>query len=546
LTSVVLFTRLDPAPGAFDAGAFPLHWQKEYNVLKDSKKELTNEPRIAAYIWTGKVVKVFQEIVKETGHEDVVISQSGGRFKQWLPYADACSPKDVALMPLDWQVVDGASEFDSEEDVAWVRKLTDSGRRIIPIIWSHHDDGHYIGRTYTPYKSFASHLERAGCDSYVIIHWLLRPHGLYFKSHSVQVWKSTKDQPLEETCRMMARNIFGADGEKYGGEYLLDWIQTAPIYGRETTDFMIDRPFTTDSFDVVQKDGQRRMELLSKIAISPNHPSAAHHLAYWKGLEAFNLQFWTDETALQQSIEALKKGDETAAKAFLDKTNPVATIKKQAEYASQLGIIPGDLGLLTLMNLKWYPAFVGQNQLLGRDSYRINFAPTYFEPLAQSPGNRSFHIDRGNKLWIVQGENELKGEAWTLAENAVLKTNKFSESEREIVKTGIAWSDSVQISVVPVMLSRFASPDSSVLSGKTKRLKLYVADPTVKNQGDAVFDLMLNKTQKLGTISPKPGIAEIFEFEIRDDIQSINIKPRKGKASLCGLTLEVQKAKNFD
>ena len=537
LTSVVVCTRIDPQPGAYDVNVFPDDWKKEFNSVKDNK-ELTNKQRLAGYLWTGKVVKAFQEIMKETGRGDVMISQASWKFKDWVPYADACSPKDVALLPLDWLVVHDESEFDSDEDLAWVRRLTDSGRRIIPIIWSHHDDGQYLGRTYIPYKSFASHLEQAGCDSYGIIHWLLRPHGLYFKSHSVQVWKSTKDQPLEETCLIMARNIFGAEGEKTGGEYLLDWVQTSPIYGRETSDFMVDRPFTVEKFDAVIQESKRRMELLSKISLPPNHPSAEQHLAYWKGMEEFTLQFWNDETALQQSVEAMKKGDNAAAKEFLDRANPANTIKSYASYASHLGIISGDLGLLTLMNLKWYPAFVGQNQLLGRDSYRINFGPTYFEPLAQGPGNRSFHIDRDSNIWLVQGEKELKGEAWKLAKNQYLIMDVLPDSESELFVSGIRFSDETQIPIVPVMVSFFAPRDSKISTGKAKLLKIFFADPTVKKPDDVEFDLMLDKTNKLATITLKPGTAKVFEFELPADAQSISIIPRKGKVSICGLTVE--------
>ncbi|MDR1962413.1 MAG: discoidin domain-containing protein, partial [Planctomycetaceae bacterium] len=422
---------------------------------------------------------------------DITVSQASWLFQSWLPYADACSPKNVTLLPLDWRVVEDQSEFDSPEEIQWMRQLTDSGRRVVPIIWSHHDDGHYIGRTYTPYNNFASHLAKAGCDSYGIIHWSLRPHGLFFKSHSVQVWQTTKDQPLQETCRIMARNIFGTEGEQTGGEYLYDWIHSTPMYGRDTSDFMIDRPFSNDKLNTVQKESQRRQELLAKIQISHDNPSAQRHLAYWKGLEEFNVRFWVDENSLQQSIEALKTGDVLTAQKWLDKAEPISTLKKYAAYASQLGIIPGDRGLLVLMNLKWYPAFVGLNQTLGRDNYRINFAPTFSEPLAQGEGHRSFHIDTEKNLWLVQGDREVHGKQWTWSEKEEQKTDPFSESEKEIVKTGIHWSESVQIPIVPAMISRFGSAKLNVPSDSPRTMKVYVADPNVKKQGDTEFDLIL-------------------------------------------------------
>jgi hypothetical protein len=491
ITSVVVCTRANPQPGGFSAQKFPEHWQKEFEAISKNRNDLNNHSQLAAYFWTGKVAAAFQKIVLEIDRKDVTIAQASWLFKTWLPYADACTPKNVAFLPLDWKVVEDNSEFDSLEEIQWMRRLTDSGRRVVPIIWSHHDDGHYIGRTYTPYTAFASHLEKAGCDSYGIIHWLLRPHGLYFKSHSVQVWQATKDQPLEETCRTMARNIFGTENEKTGKEYLYDWIRTTPMYGRDTSDFMIDRSFSNDKFNIVQKDSQRRRELLAGISVSSNYPSAQQHLAYWKGFEEFNIQFWNDENSIQQSFEALKTGDVITAQKKTEKADPKSTIKKYTDYASQLGITSGDRGLLTVMNLKWFPAFTGLKQLLGKEKYRINFAPTFHEPLAQGSGHRSFFIDTENNLWLVQGSQELRGEQWSWSENEKLKTATLSDSEKEIVTTGITWSETVQIPIVPAMVSRFGSAKLvSPVSGQ-RQLSVYIADPTVKKQGDSEFDLIL-------------------------------------------------------
>ncbi|MDR1224039.1 MAG: hypothetical protein LBL07_14345 [Tannerella sp.] len=539
ITSIVACTRSEPQPG-YAVENFPAHWQKEYNDIKNEK--LTNKARLAGYFWVSKAVKTIQEIVKETGYENVMVSQASWSFK-WFPYADACSPKNVALLALDYDVVKNKPELDSPEGIQLLQALSSSGRRVVPIIWSHHDDGHYFGRTYTPCRSFASRLEEAGCDSYGIIHWLLRPHGLFFKSHSVQVWQSTKDQPLEETCRIMGRNLFGVKNEATGGAYLFDWITNAPIYGRETSDFMFDawatnQPFSDEKLKAVEEDTKRRKALLAGIKSPSNIPAAAHHLAYWQGLEDFNLRMVSDETTLRNSINALKGGDAAKAAALLDKTDPAATIETYAGFASQLGLVRGDLGMLVLMNLKWYPAFVGQNQALGRESYRINFGPTVFEPLAQGSGNRSLHIDADKKFWLMQGARELKGRAWTLPESTALKSDGFSESEREIVRTGLAWADSAEIRIIPVMTSSFAPAQLKTPSGKPNRIKVYVNDISIQKEGDAQFDLLLNGATKLGTVTPKPGVAEILEFETPEAVTHITAVPNRGNVSLCGITVE--------
>jgi hypothetical protein len=183
ISSLVACTRIDPVPG-YRLSNFPEQWQEEMKVLK--RENTANENRLAAYFWVGKVVSAFQDILKETGRGNVAVAQASWQFDAWLPYADACSPKTVSLLALDYAVVHDKAEFNSPEGIRLLRDLSSSGRRVVPVIWSHHDDGHYLGRTYTPYSNFASRLEEAGCDSYGIIHWTLRPHGLYFKSHSVQ------------------------------------------------------------------------------------------------------------------------------------------------------------------------------------------------------------------------------------------------------------------------------------------------------------------------------------------------------------------------
>lgn len=489
---LVVCTRTAPQPAGFTSDHFPEAWKKELAALP-ADPERGDAKTLAGYFWTGKVIRAFQDILKERKNDRVTVSQASWRFLPWIPYADACSPKEVALIPLDWCIVQDKAEFDEPAEVEWVRKFTASGRRIVPIIWSHHDDGHYLGRTYTPLPNFASQLEKAGCDAYGIIHWSLRPHGLYFKSHALQTWKATKDQDLEETCRRMARDLFGPEGETTGAAYLIDWVRHAPMFGRDTSNYMIDRPFSDEKMREVREGTERRLALLEKIRVSPDNEAASKHLVYWKGLEVFNLSFWKDEHALQQAVEALKKNDPTRAATLIAETDPRKTLDRYAAYAAQLGLIPGDRGLLTLMNLKWYPAFVGMHQLLGRERYRMDFAPTFFEPLAQSGGTRTFHIDRERKLWIVKGKQELKGEEWTWEANRPLRCDALNDSEKEIVRTGLVWTGPVSIPVVPVMHHRFApSNPAARLPAEPRKLKLYVVDPGIERGEDGAFDLSLH------------------------------------------------------
>lgn len=137
----------------------------------------------------------------------------------------------------------------------------------------------------------------------------------------------------------------------------------------------------------------------------------------------------------------------------------------------------------------------------------------------------------------MQGERELKGRAWTLPEDAALKTDGFSKTEKEIVRTGLAWADTAKIRIVPVMTSFFTPNQLKTPSGKPNRIKVYVNGTGIQKEGDAQFDLMLNDTVKLGTVTPKPGVAEILVFETQEEVKSITAIPGNGEVSLCGITV---------
>jgi len=548
IDNFVICTRADPVPsGKWDAATFPDEWKKEYDeLLKGDFLTPPDKQKLAAYFWVGKVIGTFEAIARESAHKGISFSQGSWNFARWIEYADACSPKDVLLLPLDYDIINSRPEFASPKGVELMKKLTSSGRRLAPIIWSHHDDAHYLGRTYTPYDKFATRLEEVGCDSYGIIHWLLRPHGLFFKSHSVQTWEATKDQPLEETCRTMGRTLFGAENEAAGGAYLLDWVTTAPIYGQETGNVLfgwVGARFYNDSLlNTIREGTERRKALLAGVKPVAGMPEAPKHLAYWQGLEDFNLSILTDETTLRNSLRALANGDAAKSRDYISKTNPAASIEAYERYASKLGLLRGDLGVITQMNLRWLPTFVGQKQLLGLDDYRINFAPTVHEPLAQGAGLRSWFIDVTGKLWLVQGNAELSGEEWTA--DGKMKTSGLSAAEKEIAQNGLAWQkDTVKISIVPATQSSFANTKAFAQLPVKGKLRLIVADPSIKTDGESEFAVLLcsgDKQSVLGTVQPRPDLAEAFEFDVNAPQQVvIALVPTKGqRISVCGATLK--------
>lgn len=287
----------------------------------------------------------------------------------------------------------------------------------------------------------------------------------------------------------MARHLFGTNNEQVGGEFLLDWITCAPLFGRDTTDYMIDRAFKAERLEHWREGHLRRKKLLDAIVIEAADGDFAKHLAYWKGLEDFNMKFMVDETLLQQAVDALNKGDFESAISLLEKTDPESTLKRYTEYAAHLGIIPGDLGLTVLMDLKWYPSFVGARQLAGMEPYRIKFAPTEHEPLAQGAGSRSFHIDMEKNLWLARGARETGGEQWARP----IKAGGFSETEMELVQSGVSWSKPVALPILPAMNHYFLSKGRSgaPLKGAGK-LTVFAAAPEEASR----FEISLRPTVK--------------------------------------------------
>src|SRR5690606_34949620 len=198
----------------------------------------------------AKVVKAFDRALKETGRRDVTLAAGSWAFP-FLEASDRYIPPGIPLIALDWWV-----SFDTARAQRDLRQVR-SGRKLIPIVWAHHDDRTYIGRPYTPFVDFATKLRRINASGFGIIHWTTRPLDLYFKSTLVQTWKATVDQPLEQTCDDMAARLFGESAGTVGGRYLFNWITEAPMFGRETSAHFIDHPLPTPTLH--EKLGRERL-----------------------------------------------------------------------------------------------------------------------------------------------------------------------------------------------------------------------------------------------------------------------------------------------
>ena len=161
----------------------------------------------------------------------------------FLPSCDRFFPPHVKLIGLDYEVLHDRPQLGDAES----RKVhSRCGRAPLghPGHLAQHDDGNYIGRSYTPFADFASKLADANASGFGIIHWTTRPLDLYFKSHAQQVWQSKQDQPLRAACDDMAEKSFGPAHAARWASIWSRWVTDAPKFGRETSDWFIDKPLT--------------------------------------------------------------------------------------------------------------------------------------------------------------------------------------------------------------------------------------------------------------------------------------------------------------
>ena len=176
----------------------------------------------AALFAIGKIVNAYGRALEELGREDVELACGSWRF-DFLRAADRFMPEGVKFLPLDYHVLHGKSQMDTVERRAAIARVG-ARRPVVPVVWAHHDDGNYVGRSYTPYPRFHEKLADAKAAGFGIIHWTTRPLDLYFESLVRQVWAADKNQPLEKTCREVAARWFGPEQADHG-------LQLLPLQG---------------------------------------------------------------------------------------------------------------------------------------------------------------------------------------------------------------------------------------------------------------------------------------------------------------------------
>ncbi|MCC6125517.1 MAG: hypothetical protein IT426_11180 [Pirellulales bacterium] len=524
----------------------PAAWQEEYRA------ELAKTPEAAKYhisrnmFATAKIARAFQRALKELGREDVELGAGSWRFR-FVPAADRFFPREVKLLPLDYDVLAEKPQL-STADLRKVIRDAGVHRRIVPIVWAHHDDGHYFGRPYRPFDEFQSKLSDAKASGFGVIHWLTRPLDLYFSSSSKQVWRRSQNQPLAETCREMAERRFGVSTSDILGRYLERWINEAPQFGRETRVwFLMHRLSPLAQTDPGNRERRVLLEQIDAAALSPE---GRIQLDYQRNLEQFTEDFHKTHHAIEQAQIALSTNDLATAREKLRSARPEQIIEQFVKMCKYGGPSRGEQGLAVSLNLRWLVHIIRLRQALGEEAVRLNFAPTMHEAMAQGANPFTYFVDRDRKYWDCRGAEETGASVFVLPENtAPALSEGMPESYREICQNGIEGDKEFSFRLKPIftVLAGYQKAFSAVLPGKY-RVRLLFAEPTATAAGQRVMEVMLDDAAKIPAdrvdIFRQAGgrnriLERIYDVEVGSaGAVKVTLKPVAGKIMICGAILE--------
>jgi len=507
---------------------FPRSWRAEYqNELATKEPGLQNDPEAPSMFALNKIVRAYRKALAELGKDPVELALGSWRYA-WLRAADAFVPSDVMFIPLDYLIALGTEEVKS------VIQAASRNRKVVPIVWAHHDDRAYVGRPYTPFANFTSLLAENGSAGYGIIHWTTRPLDLYFKSLAQQVWNQSQDQPLEVTCEQMAERTFGKAARDLGMQYLIRWITDAPMFGRLSPARFMDRPLVEP--ERVITEGRGRMEILDKIHTESLSPEASEQLNYYKDFERFMIAFYESHSAWERSVDLLSKADVENARKELALCDPKSVLEQYARAASRGRPTRGEMGILIAMNLKWLPYMFSQRQALGLYPIHYHFQPTRQEALAQSPGNYTFYFDQDRTLWKALGQRETQYSTFRQP------SPPFADEEdlKEVCQTGLQSSR-------PLSLHLKTIAEQELLPG-VYNLRLWFVCPSSEAEGDSIFDLTLSAsegaidvTKRVDVVREADGKDRALQVNVPLHIQagslSFRLEPVKGAIYLCGVVL---------
>ena len=531
ITTLVVWFRRDNTPWMYlTAADLPAQWQQEFAAELAKTPEAARLWRAPALFATAKILRAFDRALKERGASQTRLAAGTWGF-EFLPAADRFFPAGVPLIGLDYDVIHERPQLAAAASRAPLRDIG-ARRPVIPVVWAHHDDAHYIGRPYTPLPELASKLADAGAAGFGIIHWTTRPLDLYFSSLAKQTWQSTKDQPLSETCLDLAERWHGPANRQIMGQYLQAWITGAPRFGRETTDAFIDRRLT--NITQIVEGCRARIALLDQAQTAGLLPEQRERLDYQRGLEEFIAAFHETHGAFQESQDALKKHDLPGARLLMDRCHPEAVIEQFAKFSSLGGITRGEQGLVVSLNTRWLSHIIRHRQALGLEPVRIKFGPTSHDKLAQARGTFTFHFSTSKELWECWGQEETGAAIVTMPPLADLHSS------------GIEIAKPFTFTLRPILSGGSRpKPNTPPLPAGAWRVQLLLADPASTGPGQRVVDVKVagNPVDRVDTYERDASVSHFIQLAYPVTLAApgmveVTLTPVKGQAILWWAMIE--------
>jgi len=464
---------------------FPDAWAKEWtSLIKDHPELVTDNKYGASNFALSKIVKAFQKAVKELNKSDISISYGSWNWG-YMPTADIVMPKDITFIPLDYSI-----NFDTK-DVEEQLAKTGANRKIVPIIWAHHDDHRFIGRPYAPYPNLNKLLTKRKVAGFGIIHWTTRPLDIYFKSLANQVWHSSEDEQLSKTLTTFCEKVFGSTQQPLV-DYMTQWSLKGPMFGRETSDHFVDIGTQKDgdaheSPEAILDKTALRLITLSKVNQKILSTEGKKAYNYFYQMEQFYRSFFKNQQLFNQAYSMLNRKHVDSARFILKNATPEETIRMYIKASSNMEMTKGEKAIVFSMGTRWLPDYFDLYQRAKTSAILIKFGTTKHDPLAQWAGTSTFFIDSSRKMWTCFGKKELEGSD---------KGNKMSDLSSSNESESVSWIKFSNQLTVPLR----TSGGSSLSAGE---YKLDIKFKAIDKVDKVPFTLSLSEGKNSSMLNPE-------------------------------------------
>lgn len=496
-----------------NSSQLPKDWKREYDEIISKHPQLEDRMPYPAYFAMSKIIQCYRGILDDIKPE--IELMLGSWELTYPPIADLFIPKYCGFIPLDYSYV-----LDRKDILEGLASAGED-RKIYPVVWAHHDDGRYIGRPYKSFEGFNSLLDAANANGYGVIHWTTHPLDLLFENYERQVWTSTENQTRKTDVEEFTRTLLQKEEENLL-KYFKIWFSEGPMLGRETTDHFIAtyEPYELDDYESAldaKEKAEERLKLLNSVDQAALNTQGKKEFQYQLDMEHFIISFFNNHHHIHQAYLALQEGNYELAREHAAQTNPEEAIRIYAKTITAYGATKGELGVLVSLNLRWLPEYINIKELTGLEDIRINFQPTSHDPLAQSSGRYSFHIDSEGEMWKGIGQKEIGMEV----------SNGSLEEVSEISDNWISIEKSAKIPLTSLR-------NRSLRPGQYK-LEIYLGENAT--EGSFKLELLEEGGQALSIPFEAEGSIFAIQFEQGQKALSLKIDVEKGPIHLAGIKI---------